>query len=120
MSAEHDSRSSVDGRFVTDKYAAEHQDTTVREQRDDPDDISLPNGPLHFVSAAEADRLRQHNDHLRATLSRLLIFARGNEHVLKIIHDALDWQPDDAAEPHPDMATTGKLNGLQEDCDERG
>lgn len=41
----------------------------------------------------ERDELRAHNDHLRATMSRLLIFARGNDHVLGIIHDAIDWRP---------------------------
>ena len=43
---------------------------------------------------AERDGLRAQNDHLRAALSGLLMFARGNDHVLAIIHEALDWRPE--------------------------
>ena len=39
---------------------------------------------------AELERLRAENARYRAALSHLLLFARGNEHVLRLIHDTLD------------------------------
>lgn len=45
-----------------------------------------------MVGVEERDELRAHNEHLRATLAQMLIFARGNDHVLGLIHDALDWR----------------------------
>ncbi len=64
---------------------------------------AIPSHRLDEQAAAEVPStiLGAEVDVLRAALSHLLIFARGNDHVLGIIHKALDWRydPDQKARP---------------------
>ncbi len=106
-------RSAETGEFVSDDEAAEHPDTTVVESRE-PFDHERELARLHEEIATLTEECRNRAawrdkhaaevEHLRERMGYLLQFARGNEVVLKIIHDALDWRYDEAADEAAERA----------------
>lgn len=157
MADDHVSRDAGTGKFVSDEYAAEHPDTTVRESlasypagslqclRHDCPKVSVAAGEQFVVCRAPAcgrsvgittttgdTTVRESRDDL---LQRLAVAAREANDAMRLYNQGgMKWLELDTVfarledvlreveargKSHPDMLGTGKLNGLQGDCDER-
>lgn len=114
---EHVSRDAGTGEFVSDKFAAEHPDTTVRETVEGVTSSEMLVAAAIMVGtlldALPATR-REWLDTCVAGQGRLFPGAARLQCASEMILRELDTPTSIAA--HPDMSGTGKLNGLQEDC----